>query len=215
MIKNYLNYTNFLLWLEERSAPGHSLRLEEDSLISDQAEICRLPLIHRDLDLQSFDELDELLDEPDFYGIFLIQAGRASLGLAQADRVLATKQIRKYMVRKTQGKSQLAYLHEKGKSRLGSRIRLRQTDQFFVEINQQWQEWQEEYAVKRIFLSCSPKLKGAWFAAKSSTALRNTVDSWVRIPFHVDAPSFDELQRIHTLLCRAQIVENSKTNTDV
>ncbi|MEJ2054940.1 MAG: hypothetical protein P8X42_13550, partial [Calditrichaceae bacterium] len=69
------------------------------------------------------------------YLIILIRAGYAALGRCGSSTILEHKLIRKYMVRKKQGKAQITYLNKKGKSRAGSRIRLAQTVEFFEDIN--------------------------------------------------------------------------------
>jgi hypothetical protein len=187
-------------WFESVSSVA---RMEEDRLISGD-RICRLPLILRQAGWATIDALQDAIDDPAYYGIMLIQAGRASVAVAQADEIIVSKQIQKYMVRKTQGRAQLTYLQEKGKSRLGSRIRLRQSQLFFDEINERMQGWSQEYPLTQIFLSCTPKLKGAFFLAVEAPAISKDDPRWRRVPFMVRPPGQEEMQRIHRLLCRAE-----------
>ena len=72
----------------------------------------------------------------------LIQAGESALGIIEDNELREYKVIRKYMVRKKQGKAQLKHLNTKGKSKAGSRIRLAQSQRFFEEINQKLTQWQ-------------------------------------------------------------------------
>ncbi|MFY0675177.1 MAG: hypothetical protein JXQ87_17410 [Bacteroidia bacterium] len=81
-------------------------------------------------------------NEGDTFCLALIRAGESAMGLIKGTELLEYKVIRKYMVRKKQGKSQLKHLHSKGKSRAGSRIRLAQSQKFFEEINLKLQLWQ-------------------------------------------------------------------------
>jgi hypothetical protein len=187
-------------WFESVSSVA---RVEEDRLTSGD-RICRLPLILRQAGWATIDSLQDAIDDPAYYGIMLIQAGRASVAVAQADEIIVSKQIQKYMVRKTQGRAQLTYLQEKGKSRLGSRIRLRQSQLFFDEINERMQGWSQEYPLTQIFLSCTPKLKGAFFLAVEAPAISKDDPRWRRVPFMVRPPGQEEMQRIHRLLCRAE-----------
>jgi hypothetical protein len=199
----YLSYADFVDWFETFAT---ELRVEEDRLISGD-RICRLPLILRRAGWTKIEELQDAIDDPAYYGIMLIQAGRASVAVAQADEIMASKQIQKYMVRKTQGRAQLTYLQEKGKSRLGSRIRLRQSQLFFEEINERMRGWSQEYALTQVFLSCTPKLKGAFFQALHAPAISKDDPRWRRVPFMVRPPGQEEMQRIHRLLCRAEWLE--------
>lgn len=196
----YFSYAEFMEWFESISSVA---RVEEDRLISGD-RICRLPLILRQAGWATIDVLQDAIDDPAYYGIMLIQAGRASVAVAQADEIIVSKQIQKYMVRKTQGRSQLTYLQEKGKSRLGSRIRLRQSQLFFDEINERMLGWSQEYPLTQIFLSCTPKLKGAFFLAVDAPAIPKDDPRWRRVPFMVRPPGQEEMQRIHRLLCRAE-----------
>jgi hypothetical protein len=196
----YLSFADFVDWFE--SVAG-SAQVEHDRIISGD-RVCRLPLILRRTGWTTLAELQDAIDDPACYGIMLIQAGRASVAVAQADDILVSKQIQKYMVRKTQGRAQLSYLQEKGKSRLGSRIRLRQSQLFFEEINERMQGWSQEYPLTQVFLSCTPKLKGAFFLAVDAPAFRKDDPRWRRVPFMVRPPGQEEMQRIHRLLCRAE-----------
>ena len=108
--------------------------------------------------------LKELFSAKEAYLIILVEAGKAIVSLICADEILKYKLIKKYMVRKTQGKAQYNHLSRKGKSRLGSRIRLRQTDEFFEELNDIIANYMTIHKPHRIYLHCSPSLKGEWFS---------------------------------------------------
>lgn len=196
----YLSYADFVEWFE--SVLGNA-RIEDDRIISGD-RICRLPLILRRAARKTLEQVQEAIDDPGYYGLMLIQAGRASVAVAQADEIVESKQIQKYMVRKTQGRAQLTYLQEKGKSRLGSRIRLRQSQIFFEEINERMRVWSEAYPLEQIFLSCTPKLKGAFYLALDTPAIAKGDPRWRRVPFMVRPPGQEEMRRIHRLLCRAE-----------
>ncbi len=196
----FLSYSDFVDWFE--SAAGQ-LHMDGD-LLRLGNRTCRLPLILRRLGLENLASLEDAIDDPGLYGIVLMQAGRASVAIAQADSIVRSKQIQKYMVRKSQGKAQLTYLQEKGKSRLGSRIRLRQSEEFFQEINQRMSAWDQEFDLKQVFLSCTPKLKGAFFLSADPAFLQKGDPRWKRIPFMLRPPGEIEMKRIHRLLCRAE-----------
>ncbi|MGB0430211.1 MAG: hypothetical protein ACPGLV_07030 [Bacteroidia bacterium] len=94
--------------------------------------------------------------------IVLIQAGEAAMGLINNSELIKHKVIRKYMVRKKQGKMQLKHLKTKGKSRAGSRIRLAQSIRFFEDINQKLNEWFADLPVGLIVYSIGPTLLPFW-----------------------------------------------------
>lgn len=198
-MKRFLSYLACTEWLEE---VADRAQLDGDTVTAD-GRSCRLPLVLRH-EAQTFEQLLDAIYQPPFHGLMLIQAGRASLAVAQADEILVSKQIQKYMVRKSQGKAQLTYLNEKGKSRLGSRIRLQQTQIFFDEINERMRAWSQEYPLESIFLSCTPKLKGAFFQSVAAPAIPKNDSRWRRVPFMVRPPGLEEMRRIHRLLCRAE-----------
>ena len=196
--QRFTSYQEFVSWL--LSVADRAV-LEQDRVQADE-RTCRLPLILRQH--TSLSDVLDAVDDPPCYGLLLMQAGRASVAVAQADIILVSKQIQKYMVRQSQGKAQLTYLQEKGKSLLGSRIRLRQSQQFFEEIDERLRLWSQDYDLEQVFLSCTPKLKGAFFLAIADPVLSKDDPRWRRVPFMVRPPGQVEMQRIHRLLCRAE-----------
>lgn len=107
-------------------------------------------------------------EQKKYYSIMVIRAGEAIIAACYNNEIIEYKLIKKYMVRKTQGKAQYKFLKQKGKSRLGSRIRLQQTEKFFTEINTVIEKFENNYKIERIFLSCTPNLLGTWRTAGSS-----------------------------------------------
>ncbi|RYZ88567.1 MAG: hypothetical protein EOP04_09095, partial [Proteobacteria bacterium] len=163
---HFISFAAFIHWWEEVEKQGKDIELRDGRLIVPGAvECCRVPVVLRGC--ASLEELRREIDDPKPYGLILMQAGRASVAVGLADEILVSKQIQKYMVRKTQGRAQLNYLNEKGKSRLGSRIRLRQSEEFFEEINARLVLYAKEFELSQLFLSCPPKLKGFWYQSSS------------------------------------------------
>ena len=66
---------------------------------------------------------------PERWNLLIMEAGRAAIGSVKESKLVSHKNIRKYMVRKKQGKAQLTHLKSKGKSRYGSRLRLQETNE--------------------------------------------------------------------------------------
>ncbi|HAA55507.1 MAG TPA: hypothetical protein DCE42_12170 [Myxococcales bacterium] len=137
--------------------------------------------------------------------ILLIQAGNAALGYIEDGDILHHKVIRKYMVRKKQGKAQVTHLNQKGKSRLGSRIRLANTKAFFEEIHDKLVEWDVVDNADIILYSCPTKLWSLLYDAKTTLAWQREDPRLQKIPTHVHTPNFDELQRIQTLSTQATL----------
>ena len=136
-------------------------------------------------------------DFPPAYLMLLVQAGNAALGIFEGWEVLEHKVIRKYMVRKQQGKAQIKHLKTKGKSRLGSRIRLRNSEAFLEEINQRCEDWLMLNPVERILFSCSENLWHLLFQADPRPPFDRSDPRIRRIPFDVHPPNFEELMRIN------------------
>lgn len=162
--------------------------------------------IHLPWLLPSFDSIIQLLTFLEtksyrnvHYLIILIQAGYGALGKCETGKLIEHRLIRKYMVRKKQGKAQITYLHKKGKSRAGSRIRLAQTIQFFEELNQQINNWIEQISQDRLLISCSPRLWGLLFKSKIKPEFEKKDKRLFKIPVDVKIPDYNELLRIHKL----------------
>lgn len=222
MEKTYHRYFEFLEWFDALLKSGIPMTIEDGTVVvgpditgdkvADPSETashslcCRLPLILRQDRINSVQALEAELADPSHYALVLMQAGRASIAVALEDEIVYSKQIQKYMVRATQGKSQLSYLNQKGKSRLGSRIRLRQSEEFFQEIDAKLRQLDEEFNLTQLFLSCTPKLKGFWYQASSKKAFDKRDPRWRRVPFMLIAPGQIEMFRIHKLLCRATLI---------
>lgn len=145
------------------------------------------------------EELDKLEDCPD-YLILLIQAGNAALAYYEEGELQNHKVIRRYMVRKKQGKSQLKHLESKGKSRLGSRIRLAETIEFFEEINQKISDWEVIEQVDYIFYHSSILLWNKIFESKVSSVFEKEDERIHKLPLDIQTPVFEEIIQVQNFL---------------
>ncbi len=160
-------------------------------------------------DLKTY--LDELPEEPPDYVVVLMRAGTASLGFFVEGELEAHKVIRKYMVRKSQGRMQIAYLNAKGKSRAGSRVRLRESVEFFEEINAKLTDWFEEFGDPGIiFHSCPVRLKSYWFGSKVEPPFTSEDERLVHIPHHVHQPDHEELLRVNDLISLSETLDSEE-----
>jgi len=143
--------------------------------------------------------LKNVEESPQYYMIILIQAGHSALGTVVNGKILKHKVIEKYMVRKKQGKAQISYLHSKGKSRAGSRIRLTQTVEFFEEINQRLIEWLAEQEFGRILISCPVRLWGMLNQSKIRPPFEKKDPRILKIPMDVKVPKYQVLLHVNHL----------------
>lgn len=167
----------------------------------DSAESVLYPQLRAE-SLESY--LPKLQPIPSPYLIVLIQAGHAALGYYARDQLLKHKVIRKYMVRKKQGKAQITYLQTKGKSRAGSRIRLANTVAFFNEINAHLGSWPHASA-RRVLYSCPARLWGLLHRAKVPPPIAKTDPRLAKIPRSVRTPNFKELGVVNYFVRQGQL----------
>ena len=136
----------------------------------------------------------------------LIQAGCAALGISQNGDLIQHKIIKKYMVRKGQGRAQIYYVARKGKARGGAKLRLAKTKEFFTEINQKLQRWEEDiFQAKLILLHCSIRLWTGLFATTLPPPFTKSDPRIHKIPINIYRPSLKELKRVHSVLLHGYI----------
>lgn len=151
--------------------------------------------------MQQGDHLSDYIarfpEEIPTYTIVLMQAGAAALGYFEEGEVQLHKAIKKYMVRRKQGKAQINYLNTRGKSKAGSRIRLANTMRFFEEINEFLNNWEEYEPADKILYSCTARLWGMLFSSKVTPPFDKKDERLIKIPRDVGIPDFEELLRVN------------------
>jgi hypothetical protein len=154
--------------------------------------------------------LEDLPDTfSDTWNLLLMEAGRAALASVNNNLIVAHKNIRKYMVRKKQGKAQLTHLNSKGKSRYGSRLRLQETEEFFEEILDRL--YSEPYVkTPLIFYNCPVRLKACLAEAAQERESQLDDFRWTKLGVSIKESSFDELQRLilEPYYCRLTIYDD-------
>ena len=160
----------------------------------------RLPLSYKaPVDGQFFfDYLETQKNESDGkFIILLMEAGRAAIACFEDDKLVNHKNIRKYMVRKKQGKAQISHLKTKGKSRYGSRLRLRESHAYFEEIIEKL--FSEQYKItKNIYFHCPVRLKSCLFEVACEQKLDLKQFNWKRLGTDIKECSFEELKRLRS-----------------
>lgn len=161
------------------------------------------------LSLTTYSDQIPFLPKP--YLLILIQAGAASLGYFEEGELIYHKVITAYMVRKKQGKAQIKHLNSKGKSRLGSRIRLQNTVWFFEQINLKLKEWHKKSAIfdkiERIGQSGSSDLWHLFYTSKEEAPFQKNDTRLRKIPLTVHTPNFEELQRVNMWANRGKLTK--------
>lgn len=148
-------------------------------------------------------DLDEDLGE---HLVVLIQAGAAALGWWSDEENIYHKVLKTYAVR-GRGRSQTLYAKTKGKSRYGSRLRLRNAQQHLVDINEKIHEWWDEVGpADRIFFSCPQRSWPELFSARPAPPFEQRDERLAKIPMHVHVPNFEELERVRRTLLRGRII---------
>jgi hypothetical protein len=122
------------------------------------------------------------------------------------------KVIKKYMIRKSQGTSQIKYLKSKGKSRLGSRIRLKNSALFFDEINETLTGWKIALQSETILLALPINLIHYLFTADVAVPFEKKDPRVKKIPIDVNVPSFKELGHINWLVSRGLLMRTNTTS---
>ena len=126
--------------------------------------------------------------------VILMQAGAVSLGYFEAGEALATKSLKRYVVR-GKGRAQPTYLGKKGKSRYGSRLRLQNARLLFEETNAKLSEWWADFGAPATLFACAPtRLWPELFQAKVAPPF-SADEPVVRVPLDLPVPTTDVLLR--------------------
>lgn len=161
----------------------------------------KFPVLFPPIGVKSLTEyLDSFPEYPPNYLILLIQAGSTTIGHFEEGEMLNHKVIRKYMVRQKQGKAQISHLKTRGKSKLGSRIRLQNTIEFFEEINQKLWDWEIDEGIDKIFYSASINIWNMLFESKVETPFDKKDERIIKIPLDVQTPNYEEMLKVDKFL---------------
>jgi len=130
------------------------------------------------------------------YAILLLQAGAAAVGLFEDDDLLDHKAWKRYVVR-GQGKAQPTHLKTRGKSRLGSRLRLRNARRLLEEVSERLGSWfEEDDPPARLYTSCPVRLYADFMETDPTPPVTTEDPRRVTIPLDVHVPTHAELLRV-------------------
>jgi hypothetical protein len=136
--------------------------------------------------------------------VVLIQAGAAALGLFEDGELVRHRTLKRYVVRGS-GRAQPAYLKTRGKSRAGSRLRLRNAKRLLEDVAATLMEWSgPEEPFDRVFRSCPVR---TWAELLRESLPFDASGPLSRIPLDLRRPSHEEMKRAWRTLARGRIVE--------
>lgn len=201
-------YQFFEYLLEERTDLNLQLHEKKNALVALDANYDPLFEFKFPLPYPSIEGKEAALETPEAYFdktsttlpdylILLIQAGNAALGYFEEGELSNHKVVRKYMIRKKQGKFQGSHLKTKGKSKYGSRVRLNNTLEFFEDINQKLEDWEIVDEVDRILYFASIPLWNMLFESKIACPFEKEDIRLRKVPKDVQVPNYEELLRIN------------------
>jgi hypothetical protein len=148
--------------------------------------------------------LESLPHEPATQCVILLQAGIASLGMFQGGDPMATRTLKRYVVR-GKGRAQPAFLATKGKSRYGSRLRLQNARLLVDETNEKLCEYWDEYgAAEQIYVGASKRLFPDLFRGKERPPFEPDV-AYIRIPLDLPKPTTSIMLRAYKSLCYGRV----------
>jgi len=159
-----------------------------------------LPALGRDVDHYLRDA-----ETPGRHVVLLVQAGATAIGLWEDDDLIAHKVISKYVVR-GKGRAQPTYLATKGKSRYGSRLRLRNARAQLVQTNEKLLEfWQRHGAPRLVHYSAPVRTWPELFRADPPPPFGQRDSVLLKIPLDVHVPNLEELKRVRARLARGRV----------
>lgn len=153
-------------------------------------------------DLESY--LAQLPAQPGLQCLILMQAGATSIGMFDAGEVLATKTLKRYVVR-GKGRAQPAYLSTKGKSRYGSRLRLQNARLLLEETNAKLRAYWDEYGTPECIFAAAPaRLWPDLFRCPIAPPFAPE-HPILRVPLDVPVPTTDVMLRTYKSLCYGRV----------
>jgi len=148
-----------------------------------------------------------LPEAPGLHALLLLRAGAAALGLWDDDELLAHKTITKYVVR-GKGRAQPTHLKTRGKSRHGSRLRLRNAEALLVEVSERLGDWWAEFGPFDQLLYAAPvrQWSDLFHVKPAPPCERKGLPR--RVGVDVREPRHEELLRVRRLLGRGRILRS-------
>ena len=142
---------------------------------------------------------------PGDYALLLFRAGAAAVGRYADGELLDHKAFKRYVVR-GKGRAQSTHLQMRGKSRYGSRLRLRNEERLLAEVAERLARWWgSEAAPERLYAACPAPLYARLSRTDPPPPFGTDDPRWVRLPLHVHEPKHAELLRVHASIARGRL----------
>ena len=142
---------------------------------------------------------------PGCYAVLLFQAGAAALGLFEDGEMLEHKAMKRYVVR-GKGRAQPTHLKTRGKSRFGSRLRLKNAQMLLEEVAERLRRWWgRDPEPTRLYLSCPKRLFADLCRTEPPPPVTPDDARVIRIPLDVHVPRHAELLRVHRSIARGRL----------
>lgn len=124
--------------------------------------------------------------------VLLSQAGASALGLYEEGELVAHRTLKRYVVRGS-GRAQPSYLKTKGKSRYGSRLRLRNAQRLAEDVAETIRDWWREHgAFDLVHFSC-PVRQWSEFCQEDLPFEESLL--FFKIPLDINRPTHAEMLR--------------------
>jgi hypothetical protein len=150
-------------------------------------------------------------ERPDsHFSLVLIRAGQAATGYFHRGGLIDHKVFRAYLVRQKQGVSQIKHLKTKGKSRAGSRIRLAETERFFMEINERLNSYAERFPIDLWGISCAKTMWPYYFDSEIAPPFSSKDPNLLELPIHIAQASLEELIAAGQLVQRFHLIYSDR-----
>lgn len=157
-----------------------------------------LPIASNVQDIDRF--IDTLPDALGRHLVLLLQAGAATLGMFEEGSPIATKTIKKYVVRGS-GRAQPTHLASKGKSRYGSRLRLQNARRLERAVHEKLGEWIDLYGGPSLFFRACPVRLWSGFINARAALPRVRRAEWIRIRRDLPVPTTGVMLKAYRELC--------------
>ena len=167
---------------------------------SDEAKLTRLsvPIILK----PQLEAMPEVVAKFQPSIVVAMQAESCGILLIDQLEIKSLRIFKRYTVRKSQGSAQLKHLQTKGKSRLGSRIRLQQLGKLFSESTAELDRLiSTAPQTKHVFTCINRRLLAAWLDTARPACWNQTSDRLFPAGLDMPRPSEDSMLQLVYRLC--------------
>jgi hypothetical protein len=149
------------------------------------------------------DYLESLPSDLGEHLVILMRSGHGCLGIGSVDELNDVKAIRRYTVRKSQGKSQSALENKKKVRSAGSQLRRRETTAFFVELASELMKREKRIKqCQRIFIASPVRLWPELFAVKQPLPFKADDPRLIKVALDIKTPNREGLDKFNLQLGR-------------